>query len=588
MIAVLSIVERKRVESRFGKAGVDALLNQVGFRIEAELAPHEPVGRSGRGCVLLLLRGTVPWQVGQRLERIVRLLTRTPLTIGRERLHVTPTIGWAAAGNTPADRQLDTLLARSFQAGAVAERHLDLVPRQWTPDTPSGGRALLPNRLRTPLQILATMVIGLLAPFLLMVQLDRFGIDSTPAAYLLVTGALLVTGVAIWAESFSALDPKRPPARPRSPYPAASAIIPAQLPNEAATILETVKSFLELDYPGPLQVVLAYNTPHELPVEAELRAVAARDARFVPLPVPGSRSKAQNVNAALQAVTGEFTGVFDAGHHPERNAFRRAWRWLSSGADVVQGHRTIRNGAASWVARTVAVEFESIYAVGHPGRDKLHGFGLLSGSNGFWRTSLLHEIRMRYDMLTEDLDSSIRVLLAGKKVVSDPALVSHELAPATLSALWHQRIRWAQGWCQVSRRHLGNALRNEQLTGRNKLGMLFLLGWRQIYPWLSMQFFPVLAFLAWRDGVDGLNTGIPIFVLTVLYTLSVGPGQVLFTYRLAAPEVRRRRWWFWSYLVVSALCYAELKNLIVRVAQVKELTGERTATGQPGSAEEAA
>ena len=139
---------------------------------------------------------------------------------------------------------------------------------------------------------------------------------------------------------------------------------------------------------------------------------------------------------------------------PSRGAFERAWRWLSNGYDVVQGHCVIRNGDASLVARTVAVEFESIYAVSHPGRAALHGFGIFGGSNGYWRTSLLAETRMHGSMLTEDIDSTLRVLAAGAKIASDPALVSYELAPTNVTSLWKQRARWAQGWFQVSRKHL--------------------------------------------------------------------------------------------------------------------------------------
>ena len=42
-------------------------------------------------------------------------------------------------------------------------------------------------------------------------------------------------------------------------------------------------------------------------------------------------------------------------------------------------------------------------------------------------------------MLTEDIDSSMRSLRAGFMIVSDPGLVSTELAPITIGALWHQR-----------------------------------------------------------------------------------------------------------------------------------------------------
>ena len=69
-------------------------------------------------------------------------------------------------------------------------------------------------------------------------------------------------------------------------------------------------------------MILAYNTPHDLPVETDLRAIAAEDPRLVLLRVRDSVSKAQNVNAALSRVTGDFVGVFDADHHPAQGSFK--------------------------------------------------------------------------------------------------------------------------------------------------------------------------------------------------------------------------------------------------------------------------
>jgi len=172
-------------------------------------------------------------------------------------------------------------------------------------------------------------------PLLAYATLDRVGFDITGAAYLTVVIALAFTALFIWIESVAAYRTDGPPDRPATPYPAASAIIAAYLPNEADTIVATVRSFLRQDCPG-LQVILAYNTPHYLSVEEELRAMADEDARFVPLRIRDSVSKAQNVNAALSRVTGEFVGVFDADHHPAKGSFKRAWRWIASGVDVVQ------------------------------------------------------------------------------------------------------------------------------------------------------------------------------------------------------------------------------------------------------------
>ncbi len=420
------------------------------------------------------------------------------------------------------------------------------------------------------------LMVGFVLPFFLYLWMDLIGYDITPSAYMIVTISLLLTAALIWAEGYYALKKNPIPAEPSSPYPPASAIIAAYLPNEGPTIVDTIEAFLKVDYPAPLQIILAYNTPHNMPIEKELQQISERDPRFIPYRVSNSTSKAQNVNAALAQLTGEFVGVFDADHHPEPNSFMRAWRWLSNGYDIVQGHCAVRNGEASWVSKMVAVEFEAIYAVSHPGRERLHKFGIFGGSNGFWKVDLLRQTRMHGFMLTEDIDSSIRVTMEGIRIASDPGLVSRELAPTSINALWNQRMRWAQGWHQVSLKHLVKTLGSDQLTLRQKFGAFWLLGWREIYPWLSMQMFPIIIFWMQKyHGVKNINWLVPIFIITTLFTLSVGPGQVFFSYKLSLPEIKKHKSWFLFYFIVGSLFYAEFKNTIARVAQVKELLQER-------------
>jgi hypothetical protein len=116
--------------------------------------------------------------------------------------------------------------------------------------------------------------------------------------------------------------------------------------------------------------------------------------------------------------------------------------------------------------------------------------------------------------------------------------------------------------------------------------MGFLLGWREVYPWLSLQILPVLAYTAYRDGgVGHLRWAVPALLLSTLFTVTVGPAQTLFARRLAVPEVRRHSRWFWSYLLVSSIVYTEWKNIIARVAQVKELLGEHQWNVTPRTTE---
>jgi len=419
-----------------------------------------------------------------------------------------------------------------------------------------------------------TFVIAWVFPYLAYVNSGPYGEVLAGYVYWFIVGAITLTALFIWLEGILALRRADPP--PAQSYPPASAIIAAYLPNEAATLESTIEAFLRLDYPSDLQIILAYNTPHDMHFEEVLQDIARRDPRLVPLRVRESTSKAQNVNAALSLVKGEFTGVFDADHQPDPDSFRRAWDWLADGADIVQGHCFIRNGHSSWVAKLVAIEFEQIYTVSHPGRARLHGFGIFGGSNGYWRSELLRQTRFRGSMLTEDIDSSLRVVENGGKIVSDPYLVSRELSPTTLEGLTNQRLRWAQGWFQVSKKRFWPMMRSPHLTLRNKLGVFHLLAWREIFPWISLQIVPVVAFWANRaGGLDEINWFVPILFILTIATLATGPGQILFTWHLADEQHKRHRSWFFLYLWRAFLFYAEYKNLIARVAQLKEAAGEK-------------
>jgi diguanylate cyclase (GGDEF)-like protein len=584
VLVYIDLDELPRLRERLGARSEAQIAKQMAALIGADLQPLDLVSRDHDGRFALLLPETDSATAQRRLVVLARRIATHVFAAGGEQLRLTPTIGFTTFDTATSVNLLHTQALIALDTAAM---HLDLQPMRYNPaqDAALARRkpaiqATMWARFRAwsrlPAQLVLLGLIALVLPFALYAVLAANGLDITPIAYIIVVLALLITAYLILVEGFKALRRIDPPEEPGATYPPASAIIAAYLPNEAATVVETIEAFLRLTYPGQLQVILAYNTPRDLPMEVVLKELARRDRRFVPLRVADSISKAQNVNAALATVTGEFVGVFDADHHPEPESFTRAWHWLAHGYDVVQGHCLVRNGDESWVARMIAVEFEAIYAASHPGRARLHDFGIFGGSNGYWKTDLLRQTRMHGFMLTEDIDSSIRIIEAGYKIASDPYLISRELATTTLKALWNQRMRWAQGWFQVSLRHTWRGLRSQRLSFRQKLGFVHLLAWREIYPWLSFQMVPIIAFWAWRlGGPDRIDWFVPIFVLTTLFTQSAAIGQTLFAYRLAAPEIRRRRRWFVFYLLVSFLFYTPFKNLIAMVAQIKEALGER-------------
>ena len=589
-VASISVFEMRGIRHRHGNLYVFDLVTELIGVVGAYLAPSDVFHVAENGDVLVLGRDSPVAESIARIERVCEVIAGRRFDAEGESLLFTPSAGVATLDDADTAAKV---IGRAVDARELAEGHLDLRVHRWEPamsaDTAQPAREpfgrfkwpTIKEWLRVPAQLLAMYVLGLVVPFHIYWFFDRVvGFDITWGVYLFCVATLVLTGVMILVEAHLAKKQKEPPEV--ESYPPASAIICAYLPNEAVTIMETLDAFMTQEYPGGLQVILAYNTPNPMPIERELHALADEHPNLDVVKVEGSTSKAQNVNAVLHMATGEFTGMFDADHMPRRGSFERAWRWLANGYHVVQGHCLTRNGEETWLARMIAIEFESIYAVAHPGRARLHGFGVFGGSNGYWKTDLLHETRMRGSMLTEDIDSSMRTVERGLKIRSDRDVVSRELATTTMKQVWNQRLRWAQGWFQVTIKHTLRVWRSPGLTLRHKIGATYLLGWREVYPWLSLQIFPLVAY--WMFAREQtLSSGWPIFLFTTIFVLHVGPAQTAHTYRLADPEIKQHKAWFWGYLVFSTFFYTEFKNTIARVAHIKEFVGERAWKVTPRS-----
>lgn len=432
------------------------------------------------------------------------------------------------------------------------------------------------------LQVIVIHLIAIGVPFTVYINSPAITFKYIGIVYNVVVITTFLTSLLIWVESILALNQEQP-LKIKKRYPKATAIIAAYLPNEKETIIQTLKSFFKIEYPTSVQIILAYNSPHRLEIESDLYKLSKIHPNLELLKVYHSKSKAENVNAALRYAEGEFVGVFDADHNPEPKSFKKAWKWLSNGYDVVQGRCSISNSNDSWLTRLIAIEFETMYGLNHVGRNRLHGFGIFGGSNGYWKTDLLKKTGMRSHMMTEDIDSSLRVVANGHKIASDPSLVSMELAPVNINALWNQRMRWAQGWFQVSVKHHKTGLISENLTVRQKLGMFHLLVWREIFPWIAIQIVPIILFWLFYDGGRYLNLFIPIYIFTTLFSLSSSIGQIIIAKKLALPNYQDKGAWFIYYFAISFLFYSRIKDTIAMISHIQEFAGQRSWKVTPRS-----
>ncbi|MGY1856590.1 glycosyltransferase family 2 protein [Modestobacter sp. SYSU DS0290] len=570
-VVAVDYAEREQVLAEHGPAAVREVAQRLADAVRAALpSPDAPV-TTADGQVLAPVGARRPGPLKLALQQLVDTLRAEGVRVAGTTLSITPAVGWGAA---PAigPRPVPELVEQAMEAAGQARARLDAVPVRWAPPQADTGRRLLGHRTRR--QVLLTSLAALTWPLAVVAASLALGVEPADWVFRVVVLGLLITSATLWLESVLALPAATPPPLPEGRRPRLTAVIPADLPNEAATIVETVHAFLRVDY-AEAEVIVAYNTPRSLPVEAELHALAAAHERLTVVHVPFSASKAQNVNAALHLAGGDVIGVFDADHHPAPDSFARAAAWIAGGADVVQGRCVIRNEGESPVSGLVAREFDVIYGVSHLGRSRLHGFAIFGGSNGWFRADLLRRLRLRPDMLTEDIDVSMRALLDGAELVYDPEMRSTELAPVTVARWWRQRARWAQGWFQVSLARLGAVVRSPRLTLRQRVGATVLLGWREVTPWLSLAVLPLLVWSTWFDGTPGIPLNVPSLVLALLFTSLAGPFQTWVAYRTTPADRRAPARQYVVFALMSLLWYAELKNVVARVAQMKEWLGER-------------
>lgn len=355
-----------------------------------------------------------------------------------------------------------------------------------------------------------------------------------------------------------------------SPVPRSTILVAAYLPNEQDIILETLRHIFEtVRRPAAgLEVILAYNTPTNLAIEADLRLLSEAHPELRLLRVEGSRSKAENLNAALYLTTGEIICILDADHYPPADCFERAWRWLEYDYDVVQGRNIIRNHRQNLLTQNIAIEFEMVYGVAHSAKSYLTDSTIFGGSNGYWRTEALQRIRFNPAMLTEDIDASMRTLLSGYRILHDRSIITTELAPHDFNSFWFQRKRWSHGWLEVSLKYQRRVWKSKKLTLWQKVYWTYLLYYCVFYSLIALQILPLM--LSRSLYPFSLNEDNAYLWGSTLITFASGIYATWVTLRVAAQRYPTRYYMQHAGLI---FLYTILKNMISVVGLYDHLHG---------------
>ena len=373
-------------------------------------------------------------------------------------------------------------------------------------------------------------------------------------------------------------------------------IIPAYLDNEAVVLDDTINAFCNLKFNGIIDVMVVYNSKNvSVGIEKHLHdrwdgKVFGKERNITVRIIKNhtSTSKAENVNYGLTLIppSFEYIAIFDADHQPKPNNAGIAITCMrQNGYDIIQGTCAIRN-QDNLLSKIISVEFEDMYCVAHQGRLKMFNLGIFGGSNGYWKADVLKRVKMDGSMLTEDIDSSIRSTLAGYKIGFSSDIISTELAPIKKKTHEKQRLRWSQGWSQVSSKYIKRCVTSDKLSIRQKLGLVYLLGWRETFAYIT--FWPLFCVLTYiiRNGGIVYNKFI-IIVSCVVF--AIGILRISATYLLSRGPIGKKGWEFVRFAIISSLYIAYLNYVHITshgraifkldnwVATVRERKGETTS-----------
>ena len=276
--------------------------------------------------------------------------------------------------------------------------------------------------------------------------------------------------------------------------PGVSICIPAH--NEEATIAESVRSMLQIDYPD-FEIIVVSDGSKDRTVEVLKREFGLRSfqqayRRTLPVkPLRGiyrspqhpqllvidkdNGGKADAVNAAINAARHGLLCVVDADSVLERDSLKRVVRpfiedpltvacggtvRISNGCHISRGYLERVDVAPNWLARIQILEYLRGFHSGRIGWAPLNALLIISGAFGvFRRTTLVEAGGYSVDTIGEDMELTMRLhrmhRLAGRayRIAFVPEAVVWTEAPESLAVLRSQRTRWQRGLMESLWRH---------------------------------------------------------------------------------------------------------------------------------------
>ena len=170
--------------------------------------------------------------------------------------------------------------------------------------------------------------------------------------------------------------------------------------------------------------------------------------------------------------------VFDADNIVDTNFIKNMNKKLCQGEDVVQGYRDIKNPSDNWITAGYALFYWTMHRFYHLARYNLGLSPLLNGTGFMVRFDVVKPKGWDTITLTEDIEFSLKRIIAGKKLGWATDAIVYDEQPTGFKQSWSQRSRWTVGHMQCIKEYtkpLAKAAK-ENKTMMNFDGLLYIVG----------------------------------------------------------------------------------------------------------------
>jgi cellulose synthase/poly-beta-1,6-N-acetylglucosamine synthase-like glycosyltransferase len=241
--------------------------------------------------------------------------------------------------------------------------------------------------------------------------------------------------------------------------------------------------------------------------------------------------KAGALAEAMDKVQGDFIAIFDADFEPRPDFLRKMIaHFTDEKIGMVQTRWEHLNQSYSLFTEAQAFHLDVHFMVEQFSRCHAGYFMNFNGTAGIWRKqAILEGGGWETDTLTEDLDLSYRVQLAGWKMKYVDEVGAPAELPILMSAIKSQQFRWMKGGAEVARKVLGKVFASnvpflqkyhavQHLLSSSIFILSFFLGILSIPLFLYAKIFPI-PFGTYLQYANYLV--INLLILTSFYAIAI-------------------------------------------------------------------